>query len=136
MMLDLYGHMERNRQYFMNSNLCRICGYRNNNTEFIAREMNFGMKDEFTYFICNKCGCIQIAAKPDDLSAYYDTNRYYSFQRSDESDKNKLIKYSVGMEYQNECTSVDMTVEQTKYRTGDLKPETAFWFIITLKNFG
>lgn len=52
------------------------------------------------------------------------------------SDKNKLIKHSVGMEYQNECTSVDMTVEQTKYRTGDLKPETAFWFIITLKNFG
>lgn len=52
------------------------------------------------------------------------------------SDKNKLIKHSVGMEYQNECTNIDMTVEQTKYRTGDLKPETAFWFIITLKNLG
>ena len=51
-------------------------------------------------------------------------------------DKNKLIKHSVGMEYQNECTNIDMTVEQTKYRTGDLKPETASWFIFTLKNLG
>ena len=40
------------------------------------------------------------------------------------------------MEYQNECRNIDMTVEQKKYRTGDLKPETAFLFIITLKNFG
>ena len=42
------------------------------------------------------------------------------------SDKNKLIQHILGMEYQNECTNIDMTVEQTKYRTGDLKPETAF----------
>ena len=37
------------------------------------------------------------------------------------SDKNKLIQHILGMEYQNECTNIDMTVEQTKYRTGDLK---------------
>ena len=52
------------------------------------------------------------------------------------SDKNKLIQHILCMEYQNECTNIDMTVEQTKYRTGDLKSETAFWFIFTLKNFG
>lgn len=52
------------------------------------------------------------------------------------SDKNKLIKRSIGMEYKNECVNLDVTVEQTKYQTGDIKPETSFWFIITLKNFG
>ena len=41
------------------------------------------------------------------------------------NDKNKLIKHILGMEYQNECINKDMTVEQTKYRKGDLKPETA-----------
>ena len=37
------------------------------------------------------------------------------------NDKNKLIQHILGMEYQNEFTNIDMTVEQTKYRTGDLK---------------
>lgn len=48
----------------------------------------------------------------------------------------RLIKQNVGMEYQNECASIDVMVEQTKYRHGDIKPQTSFTFVITLKNFG
>ena len=60
---------------------------------------------------------------------------------TEKSDTNKqvdrrLIKQNIGMEYQNECTSIDMMIEQTKYRHGDIKPQTNFTFVITLKNFG
>jgi LPS-assembly protein len=52
------------------------------------------------------------------------------------SEKNKLIKHSVGLEYENECARIDMTIERTNYRSGDVKPETAFRFVVSLKNLG
>jgi SAM-dependent methyltransferase len=45
-----------------------------------AREMMFGFRDEFTYFECAQCGCVQIQDIPVDLGKYYPHN-YYSFQR-------------------------------------------------------
>jgi LPS-assembly protein len=48
----------------------------------------------------------------------------------------RLIKYSVGSEYKNECITVDFTVEKRNYGSGDLKPETVFQFEIHLKNLG
>lgn len=50
--------------------------------------------------------------------------------------ENTSIKNILGVEYQNECASFDITMERTKYRDGDVKPETSFWFIVTLKNVG
>ena len=43
--------------------------------------MMFGFRDEFSYFECAKCGCLQIAEVPNDLSKYYPRN-YYSFNSS------------------------------------------------------
>jgi SAM-dependent methyltransferase len=40
--------------------------------------MMFGFRDEFAYFECSNCHCLQIAEVPKDLSKYYPRN-YYSF---------------------------------------------------------
>lgn len=52
------------------------------------------------------------------------------------SNKNRLIKYGIGLAYKNECAKIDMAIEHTKYKRGDLKPEISFWIVVTLKNFG
>jgi len=43
--------------------------------------MQFGLRDEFEYFECSKCGCLQIGKIPIDLSKYYPTD-YYSYRIS------------------------------------------------------
>jgi SAM-dependent methyltransferase len=39
----------------------------------------FGLRDVFTYFQCSRCGCLQIAEIPSDMSRYYPP-AYYSFR--------------------------------------------------------
>lgn len=56
---------------------CRICGAEGGTT-FVAREMQLGMRDEFAYFQCPVCECLQIAEIPFDMSRYYPQD-YYSF---------------------------------------------------------
>lgn len=61
---------------------CRICKNSAENEEFSVREMMFGKRDTFDYFLCSKCGCLQISAMPDDLTPYYDESIYYSHQNA------------------------------------------------------
>lgn len=42
--------------------------------------MMFGYRDEFNYYECSKCGCVQIEEVPANLPKYYPPN-YYSFQQ-------------------------------------------------------
>lgn len=63
--------------------LCKICGNHNETTWYTAREMMFGYRDEFRYFQCVKCECLQIAEFPPDMSKYYPDN-YYSLAQNDE----------------------------------------------------
>jgi 2-polyprenyl-3-methyl-5-hydroxy-6-metoxy-1,4-benzoquinol methylase len=59
-------------------NSCRICGNHNtSNDYFVAKEMMFGFRDEFVYFRCEKCGCVQIENFPTNISKYY-PDYYYS----------------------------------------------------------
>ena len=44
--------------------------------------MMFGLREEFTYFECAQCGCLQIAEFPADMSGYYPDD-YYSFNAYD-----------------------------------------------------
>ena len=39
-----------------------------------------GSRDDFSYFECSKCGCLQIAEIPQNMEKYYSSN-YYSFQK-------------------------------------------------------
>jgi len=57
---------------------CRICGNKENNKTFFAHEMMFGTKEEFEYFECANCGCIQIKEIPEILIKYY-PKKYGSF---------------------------------------------------------
>jgi len=57
---------------------CRICENAGGNKTFTVPEMMFGCGDEFLYFQCARCGCLQIAEFSADLSKYYPPN-YYSF---------------------------------------------------------
>ncbi|MHC1702567.1 MAG: class I SAM-dependent methyltransferase [Tenuifilaceae bacterium] len=58
---------------------CKICGNKENNTEYTAREMMFGFRDEFNYYQCNNCQCLQIESFPENISKYYPEG-YYSFK--------------------------------------------------------
>lgn len=53
---------------------CRICHSAGNHKPFAVREMMFGTRDEFEYFQCQYCGCLQIADIPKNLNKYYPTN--------------------------------------------------------------
>jgi len=65
---------------------CRICGNIKDNKEYIIKEMHFGFGEEFTYFQCKKCGCLQIKNIPDNLSKYYPSN-YYSLKPANLEEK-------------------------------------------------
>ena len=67
---------------------CRICDNESGNKSYTVREMMFGTRDEFLYFQCASCKCLQIASPPHDVSKYYPAG-YYSF--SSESFQNKNI---------------------------------------------
>jgi hypothetical protein len=51
-------------------------------------------------------------------------------------DNIRLIRQNIGIEYKNECTTVDFVVERKNFSVGDLKPETDFQLTIHLKNLG
>jgi SAM-dependent methyltransferase len=59
--------------------ICKICANSENNKQFQIREMYFGFRDEFTYFECSTCGCLQIVGIPTDMEKYYPPN-YFSFE--------------------------------------------------------
>lgn len=67
---------------------CNICGNKKANIHFKVKEMMFGLLDEFDYFQCFKCRCLQIAEIPKNLSDYYPKN-YYSYELVNENFLNK-----------------------------------------------
>ncbi|MBN1348944.1 class I SAM-dependent methyltransferase [candidate division KSB1 bacterium] len=82
---------------------CSICDSIHNHKVFKVKEMMFGYRDEFLYFQCEKCKCLQIFAIPPNISKYYPTKYYslspYSCYNSDsiikKHAKNKWYNYAV-----------------------------------------
>lgn len=89
---------------------CRICGNEEGNKSYTAREMMYGLREEFDYFQCASCSCLQIVRFPEAMSKYYPGD-YYSFNKYDGKKFNgakgavKLKQYEVavlgGEAYQN-----------------------------------
>ncbi len=73
---------------------CLICNAEDNHPTFVVREMMFGTRETFEYFLCNECDCLQIADIPSDLSKFYPTT-YYSFntQSSPPRDESAIRKF-------------------------------------------
>lgn len=74
--------------------ICKICGNKKENKIHIVKEMMFGFRDEFEYFECSSCGCLQIKNVPHNISKYYPES-YYSFSPPavlEENTQNNFIK--------------------------------------------
>lgn len=63
---------------------CRICNWEGEGEKYIVREMMQNTWDEFVYFICPSCNCLQIKEVPDNLEKYYGAD-YYSYTKPDTS---------------------------------------------------
>lgn len=71
---------------------CRICGWQGDTKQLIVREMMQNTKDEFEYFECLSCHCLQIKEVPENLSKYYGQD-YYSYKSPDiKKDKQEKIE--------------------------------------------
>jgi 2-polyprenyl-3-methyl-5-hydroxy-6-metoxy-1,4-benzoquinol methylase len=64
------------------TNICRICGNTKDNINYTAREMMYGSREEFGYFQCDSCDCLQIESVPENMGKYYPGD-YYSFSKYD-----------------------------------------------------
>lgn len=68
----------KERKLGRHPHICRVCGASGNFESYLAREMMQNKRDEFEYFVCEECNCLQIAEVPENLSEYYGKD-YYSF---------------------------------------------------------
>jgi SAM-dependent methyltransferase len=65
---------------FWMAQVCRVCGGDASAAAcHVVPEMMFGTREQFEYFECPACGCLQISEVPADLSAFYPAG-YYSYQ--------------------------------------------------------
>lgn len=60
--------------------ICRICGETGDFSRYRVREMMYGLRDEFLYFQCTTCGCLQIRQVPADMKRFYPEN-YRAFRQ-------------------------------------------------------
>lgn len=44
--------------------------------DYKVKEMMLGLREEFTYFLCGKCQCLQIKELPKNMEKYYPTENY------------------------------------------------------------
>lgn len=75
--MDIEEKIDATFGYRMEESVCRICGRRNKNKTYTVKEMMYGTREEFDYFVCSSCNCMQIAKVPEDLGKYY-SSHYYS----------------------------------------------------------
>ena len=71
---------------------CKVCGNNSRNQSFIATERLLGIRDEFVYFECSVCGCVQIQEVPENIAKYY-PNAYYSYQEPSFANKLNPVLY-------------------------------------------
>jgi 2-polyprenyl-3-methyl-5-hydroxy-6-metoxy-1,4-benzoquinol methylase len=69
---------------------CRICENQSGNKEYKIREMMFDLGEEFVYFECASCGCLQIAEIPEKMEKYYPST-YISFVQDESGNSIKQI---------------------------------------------
>lgn len=77
---------DTNRDLGKRPHLCRVCGAEGEFDSYLAREMMQNKRDEFEYFVCPECGCLQISEVPEDLGEYYGDG-YYSYALPEEENR-------------------------------------------------
>jgi predicted SAM-dependent methyltransferase len=59
---------------------CKVCGNASDNRIYKVKEMRLGLREEFKYYQCSACDCLQLENVPKNMNAYYPEN-YYSFSQ-------------------------------------------------------
>lgn len=59
---------------------CRVCFFEFTPTIIKTFERMYGTREAFDYSQCPQCDCLQIVDVPSDLSRFYPTHSYYSFE--------------------------------------------------------
>jgi len=67
------------KRFHKSDMVCKICNNSEKNQVYKVKEMMLGLNEIFKYFECSRCGCLQIAQVPSNLSKYY-PKEYYSFK--------------------------------------------------------
>ncbi len=70
---------------------CSFCQSNKPKQRFIAREMMFGLRDEFNYVECANCNSLQIEEIPSNLEKYYPAN-YLSLELKHENRVKNWLK--------------------------------------------
>lgn len=72
---------------------CRICNTTDNYPTFVGREMMFGTREEFEYFLCTNCDCLQITHIPKNLGEYYPKDyNPHTFSIATAKERNWIIR--------------------------------------------
>jgi SAM-dependent methyltransferase len=71
-------------------NICRLCSTGNNVEEYSIKEMMFGLPDEFEYFNCSGCGCLQIKRFPENIEKFYPAN-YLDYPKVERSSLREFL---------------------------------------------
>lgn len=61
---------------------CKLCGTEGMFDAYLVKEMMQDSQEEFEYFVCTECNCLQIAEIPSELGRYYGKD-YYSFAQKE-----------------------------------------------------
>jgi SAM-dependent methyltransferase len=75
---------------------CAICGGMNG-IEHTFREMMYGTRDEFAYWECSTCGCIQIVEVPETLANYYPSDYHSRYAQASPLQRWMYEAYQVWM---------------------------------------
>src|SRR5688500_17980549 len=59
---------------------CRCCDSTDLKDTIVIKEMQLGLREAFTYHLCNHCEALQIDEIPETLAKYYPGDKYYSFK--------------------------------------------------------
>lgn len=93
-------------------NICKVCGNSVGNKFFFAKEMMFGIRDEFQYMECSYCRSLQINEVPKQLSKYYPAH-YHSFdQKENTENKNIANKTPHKQENQDNVASYNKWIKK------------------------
>lgn len=91
----------KNRNLGKQQHKCRLCGAEGMFDSYLVREMMQDNHEEFEYFVCSACNCLQIAEIPPDLGRYYGKD-YYSFAQEEFPD----FRYKAPVEHKDRILDV------------------------------
>lgn len=72
--------------------MCKICGSEHGDKGFIAKDLMYHNKGDFSYKICEHCGCVWLDIIPDNIAEYYNNT---SIAGGEGYGSFKSTKYSV-----------------------------------------